>query len=351
MAHCTAFALAGSLASCAGKPPLAGPATAPPRAVERSPSADVLSPATSEEREIAGRLRDIVGHLAGRVGERHSQKSWNLAEAADDLARRLEQLGYSVRRQGFVAGDEVVQNLEVTVPGKERGDESVVIGAHYDTAPGTPGADDDASGVSVVVELARRLRASTPARSLRFVLFANGAAPHFRTSTMGSLVYAKELIGHGARISAMLNLHAVGYYSSAARSQRPPPAGTASYPSAGSFIGVLGTSRSGKLVEQVQRALAKSLPMPVVADSAAEILSDDWAFIEAGVPTVSVTDTGPLRNPHHGLASDLPDQLDYDRMSRLVIALSGTIADLATPESPRDPRSLDLSPGSPAPAR
>src|SRR5207247_6038449 len=99
-------------------------------------------------------------------------KSWNYASATDDLARQLEKLGFEARRQGYAIGTDVVQNIEAKVAGGRHGDESIVVGAHYDTEHGTPGADDNASGVAGVVELARLFRDKKPNRTVRFVFFA-----------------------------------------------------------------------------------------------------------------------------------------------------------------------------------
>lgn len=325
---CRAVCVVSLVAGCAA-PSAVGKRTAQAPGTDEAKVA-ALPAANEEERGIEERLREVVTYLAVNVGERHAQKSWNLAEATDGLARRLEKMGYEVRRHGFAVGEDVVQNLEVVVPGKERGDETVVVGAHFDTAAGSPGADDDASGVAAVLELARQFHGRKLSRSVRFVFFANGAPPNFRTSAAGSLSYAKGLLSSGARVTAMLNISGIGFYSADAGTQRQPESGKSAYPSAGSFLAVLGSSRSKDLVQYVTQTLGKELPLPVVADPAAEVVSDDWAFDEAGVPTVSVTDTGLLRNPHYRTATDLPDTLDFDRMARVVRALSTLVEGLGT---------------------
>lgn len=293
-----------------------------------------LPPATAEERALAERLRSVVQHLSVDVGERHGEKEWNYAQATDDLATVFEKMGFSVRRQGFRSGDDVAQNLEVTVAGKGKASEAVVVGAHYDTARGTPGADDDASGVAAVVELARTFHDRHPARSVRFVLFANGELPHAKTDAMGSLVYAKELVTQGVRVAAMLSLDGLGHYAKDGGSEQYPAGVAARFPAAGNFIAVIGDDRSRDLVNGVTHTLSGHAPVVVIGDVAASGAaysddSDHWAFWTVGVPAVMVTDGGPYRSAHHHRATDLPEHLDFDRMARVVEGLGAVLDELA----------------------
>jgi hypothetical protein len=300
-----------------------------------APSSGQLPEATAEERDLAGRLKAAVTRLAVEVGERNMDKSWNFATATDDLARELEKMGYEARRQGYTIGTDVVQNIEAKVAGGRHGDESVVVGAHYDTERGTPGADDNASGVAAVLELARIYRDKKPDRTIRFVLFANEEAPFSQTEQMGSLVYAKDLVAHGTRVVAMLSLESIGYFSTEAGSQHYPPALSSRYPTTGDFIAVVGNEASRALCENLTRVLKRSATLPVVGDVLPDSVpeasrSDHWAFWKLGLPAVMVTDTAPFRNPHYHKATDLPDRLDFDRMARVVSGLARTLEVLAT---------------------
>src|SRR5262249_46211046 len=151
-------------------------------------------------------LRKTVQHLAVEIGERNAAQSWNLATATDDLALSLEKLGYEVRRQGIVAGDAVVQNLAVHVSGGEHGGQAIVVGAHFDTAEGTPGADENASGAAAVLELARAFYSAKPKRALHFALFVNSGPPYTLTDKMGSIAYAKALKAEGLDVRGMVAL-------------------------------------------------------------------------------------------------------------------------------------------------
>jgi hypothetical protein len=321
----------------AANPP-AAPNVAPGSGV--APQGAALTEPTPEERDLAGRLKATVTHLSVEVGERNMDKSWNFASATDDLARDLEKMGYVARRQGYTIGTDVAQNIEAKVGGGRHGGESVVVGAHYDTEHGTPGADDNASGVAAVMELARLFRDKKPDRTIRFVLFANEEAPFSQTEQMGSLVYAKDLVAQGTRVVAMLSLESIGYFSTEPGSQHYPPQLSSRYPTTGDFIAIVGNEASRGLCESLTRELKRSATLPVVGDVLPDAVpeasrSDHWAFWKLGVPAVMVTDTAPFRNPHYHKATDLPDRLDFDRMGRVVSALAKAIDVLAT--GPREP--------------
>jgi hypothetical protein len=326
-----------------GCSPRAANSPATPHAVPASGGAAqnaALAAPTPEERDLAVRLKATVTHLSVEVGERNMEKSWNFASATDDLARDLEKMGYEARRQGYTIGTDVVQNIEAKIGGGRHGDESVVVGAHYDTERGTPGADDNASGVAAVVELARLFRDKKPDRTIRFVFFANEEAPFAQTEQMGSLVYAKDLVAHGTRVVAMLSLESIGYFSTEPASQHYPPQLSARYPTTGDFIAVVGNEASRGLCENLTRELKSFATLPVVGDVLPDAVpeasrSDHWAFWKLGLPAVMVTDTAPFRNPHYHKATDLPDRLDFDRMSRVVAALAKAVEVLAT--GPREP--------------
>jgi hypothetical protein len=321
-----------ALAACAPKPPNSPqgfvPAAAPALEAHAADPA-TLSPPTAEEQDLAERLRATVTHLAADIGERNIGKGWNLASATDDLARTLEKMGYEVRRQGIVVGDDVVQNLEVRAGGGEHGAESLVVAAHFDTATGSPGADDNASGTAAVVELARLFRERKTSRAIRFALLANGEAPYFGTEQMGGLVYAKQLVRENAGVVGMMSVDGIGVYGSVRSTQKVE----AGFPDTPDFVAVLGNEASRALLEKVARSM-KSATMNVAAavlapESGAISESDQWAFWKLGLPAVLVTDTGSLRDAHHDTKTDLPSELDFDRMARVVAALARTIEALA----------------------
>jgi hypothetical protein len=285
------------LAACgprAGTAPAGTPAISAAAALPRATGPAPLAPLREEEKELAKRLSTTVGHLAGDIGERNVDRAWNLASATDDLAITLEKIGFSVRRQGVRAGDDIVQNLEVRVPGGEKGRELVVVGAHFDSAKGSPGADAGASGAAAVLELARSFQNAKPSRALCFTLFVNGEAPHHGTPSMGALQYAKDLLASGLEVKGMIALDGIGAYSTVEGSQKTPEG----------FAGA-------------------------VLPEGAAFPGDHWAFEAVGVPAVLVTDTGAARSPHPRQKTDVPANLDFDRMARVVTALQVALREYA----------------------
>lgn len=334
------FATLGVLAvaACAPAVTTKPPATAPVAATAPSaPASPVLPPLTAEQAELATRLRATVTHLATDIGERNLGDSWKLATATDDLARTLEKMGYEVRRQGIPIGDDVVQNLEATSGGGKHGDESIVVGAHYDTAKGTPGADDDATGVAALIELARAFYGKKTSRVVRFALFANEEEPYFATPQMGSVVYAKDLVAHGVTVAGMLSLESLGVFATTPGSQGAPKNNAAKYPNIGDFIAIESNDASRPFSDRVAASLRKNGALPVVsvladADRAPANSGDQWVFDELHVPAVMITDTRALRDAANHQAGDVPERLDYDRLARVVSALEVTLDELLSGE-------------------
>jgi hypothetical protein len=302
-----------------------------------------LPPLSPEERALRDELRHDVEALASRIGERHLLKPESLARAAAYLEGELTAAGYAVRRQTYetpreafqrtAGADHVFHNLEAERPGGAQAGEIVVVGAHYDTVPGAPGANDNASGTAAILALARRFRDRAPSRTVRFVLFTNEEL-YFQQPWMGSLVYARALRQRGDRVVTMLSLETIGYYTDAPGSQRYPTPLNLLYPSTGSFIGFVGNFASRGQVRAAIAAFRRHAHVPSEGAAIPPILpgvswSDHWAFWRAGYPGVMVTDTAPYRYPYYHTAHDTPDKLDYDRMAQVVAGLELMLAELA----------------------
>jgi hypothetical protein len=172
-----------------------------------------LPPLVPAEEESRARLSAHVAELAGRIGERNFRRPEALAAAAAYVEAELAALGYQVVSQPFTVDGQPFRNVEATLAGHERADEVVVVGGHYDSVVGTPGADDNATGTAAVIELARLLRDVPLERTVRFVAFVNEEPPFFLTAHMGSRVYARAAARRGDRIVAMLSLETIGYYT------------------------------------------------------------------------------------------------------------------------------------------
>ena len=208
----------------------------------------------------------------------------------------------------------------------------VVVGAHYDTVPGSPGADDNASAVAALIELAGMLgREGLP---IRFVAFANEELPYFMGPDMGSWVSAKRSRDRGEKLSAMLSLEMLGYYSDRPGSQRYPPPLGLFYPDRANFIAFVGDLGAFALVRKSVAAFRKHSTFPSEWLAGPSFIpgvthSDHWSFRNLGFPAIMVTDTAYNRNPHYHQASDTPDTLDYARMSQVTLGLAAMLKELA----------------------
>ncbi|OGU06651.1 MAG: aminopeptidase [Geobacteraceae bacterium GWC2_58_44] len=292
-----------------------------------------LPPLSSEQSRLRDRLRQDVYLLGREIGERNTRHYRSLGLAAQHVSTRFLELGLPVREEPYrIEGKEMV-NIEAELKGTTRAAEIVVIGAHYDSAPGSPGANDNASGVAAMLELARLFKDAEPTRTVRFIAFVNEEPPYFLTETMGSRVYARRARGRGDKIVAMLSLETIGYYSDRPKSQQYPAPLNLFYPDSGNFIGFVGDLSSRDLVRRAIGTFRKTTRFPsegVAAPGAIPGIgwSDHWSFWQAGYPAIMITDTALFRYPHYHAPSDTPEKLDYERMARVVLGIGRVVEDL-----------------------
>jgi len=291
-------------------------------------------PLTDNEQLIHDNLKRHVSALAGDIGERNVWRDGSMAAAAAYIRRTLIDAGYTVNIQSFTSRGVTVNNLEAVLPGKAHAEEIIVVGAHYDSVADSPGANDNASGVAAMLELARLLAGTALPRSVHFVAFANEEAPFFYGDEMGSNRYAARARAQGARIEAMLSLETIGYYTDQNGSQRYPFPFNLFYPNTGNFIGFVGNLSSRGLVRRAVGAFRAHTAFPsegVAAPSGIEGVhwSDHWSFWEAGYPAIMVTDTAPFRYPDYHRATDVPGALDYVGLARVTGGLVEVIEVLA----------------------
>ena len=289
-----------------------------------------LDPLTEHEQALSTELREHVGVLAGKIGERNLIRVRALRAAADYLRASLAGMGYDVREQAFRVEGEEVRNLEVEVKGSARPEEIVLIGAHYDSVIGAPGANDNASGVAALVALARWAREREFARTVRFVAFVNEEPPFFQSKAMGSRVYAREAKKRGEKIVAMLSLETIGCYTDAKGSQSYPVPFSFLYPKTGNFIAFVGNVGSRDLVHRVISIFRETTKFPSEGAAAPGWIpgigwSDQWSFWQEGYSGVMVTDTALFRYAEYHTERDLPEMLDYERMARVVAGLEHVI--------------------------
>ena len=293
-----------------------------------------LPPLTDTETMVQANLERHVNMLAGTIGERNVWHYAALKAAADYIRSQFESMGYTVFEQPFTAEGKTVTNIEVVLGGAGHQAEEVVIGAHYDSVLGSPGANDNASGVAGLLEIARLLAAQEVPRVLRFVAFVNEEPPFFYTDAMGSRVYARKATERGARLAGMLSLETIGFYADEAGSQRYPFPFGFFYPNTGNFVGFVGNLTSRGLVHRVVGSFRRHTSFPSEATAAPGWLqgigwSDHWSFWREGYPAVMVTDTALFRYHAYHTAADRPEILHYDRFARVVTGLARVALELA----------------------
>ena len=295
-------------------------------------AAPTLTPA---EEGLRGELSTHVQVLGGEIGERNLARYPQLQKAERYIEGQFSGAGYQVRPDRYEVQGKNCANLEAELPG--RSPEIVLIGAHYDSVYGAPGANDNASGVAALLALARRFAGTSNALTLRWVAFVNEEPPYFQTPRMGSAVYAAGCRARGERIKAMISLETVGYFSNEKGSQRYPALGLGLlYPRQGNFIGFVGNIASRALLREVIGQFRDHARIPSEGGALPAFVpgvgwSDQWAFWQQSYPGIMVTDTAPFRYPHYHQASDTPDKLDYESMTRVVLGLEPAIRRLANP--------------------
>ncbi len=299
------------------------------------PCKDFLPSLNNEEIKYREMIRKDIEHLADEIGERNIQQYENLCKAADFIHSSLEHVGYEVQRQSYKVAGKTCYNIEAEISGDRKGNEIVIIGSHYDSVIGSPGANDNGSGVAAMLALAKAFYNKDVSRSLRFVAFVNEEPPYFRTAKMGSLVYAKRCRKRGENILAMLSLETIGYYLDQPGSQHYPfPLGFL-YPSTGNFVAFVSNLRSRRLNQKVIASFSRHVQFPAEIGSWPGVFpgigwSDQWAFWRMGYPAIMVTDTAPFRYPFYHTRLDTPDKIMYDHLSRVVVGLRPVVADLVT---------------------
>lgn len=278
--------------------------------------------------KLANRLRDHTIYLSQHIGERHLWRDGSLVRSADYIESQLLQAGYEPARQEYKAYRQTVANIIAAKKGSKQ--ETIVIGAHYDSVPGSPGADDNASGVAGILELAR-LTANAPSRySLVFAAFVNEESPTFGSDLMGSMQYAKSLKERRKNILLMISLEMIGFF----RKDKPQgyPVGLMRrfFPHNADFIAVVGDFGSSKYVFRLARYIRRFGGMKASALVAPRQFggierSDQKAFWHYGFRALMVTDTAGFRNPNYHRETDTADTLDFEMSARVVCGIHGAL--------------------------
>ncbi len=277
--------------------------------------------------QIRANLTKHLHYLSVTLGDRSIYRPGKLQAAEDYVFQEFTALEYTPRRQTYRFMEEKVSNI---IAGDENPDGFYILGAHFDTVSGTPGADDNASAVAVLLEVARLARTRPRPKPWTFIGFTLEEPPAFDTPAMGSRVYAQAARQRSARILGMLCLEMVGYYSQAPNSQSLPLAlKLMGFPTTGNFINLVSDWPSKPLLNRLEAALKGGCRLPAIALAVPfggrllpEVrLSDHASFWDEGYSAVMLTDTAFMRNPHYHSPDDTMDRLDPDAMTELILGL------------------------------
>ena len=289
----------------------------------------------TDKGEIESNLRLHVDRLAGLIGPRYLEKPKTIIATIGYIEGQWAGMGYKSSRECYDALGLEATNLIIEQTGHKLADEIILLGAHYDTVFTTPGADDNASAVAVLLEVSRLLREHNSKRTIRYVAFACEEPPYFNVGCMGSQHHARQARLRGDKILGMLCLEMVGYYNTAAHSQTVPPLIPKwlhrFFPHRGDFLAAVGNMPSWKLCWSFRRGFkrgARSMPLFSIClpEKINEIrLSDNSSFWDQGYRALMLTDTSFLRNPNYHRATDTPETLDYQRMTEVTLGVASAM--------------------------
>jgi len=275
---------------------------------------------------------ETVRHLSEEIGQRSYLDFPELAGTVDFIEDKFSSFGYSVVREDFTYNGKTYYNIFSDIRGTEKNEDGMLlVGAHYDTVIGTPGADDNASGIAGLLELARLSSQSPPRRTIRFATFCLEEPPAFMTSRMGSYVHAKRCKEKRDRIHGMISLEMLGYYADQKGSQLYPfPPFRFFYPDRGNFIAFVGNISSRHFTTKMRDAFRSRSSLPVETLHGISLIpgvdfSDHRSFWKFGFPAFMITDTAFYRNPNYHAPGDTADTLDYEKMAELIRGLHKAI--------------------------
>ncbi len=278
-------------------------------------------------------LRSHVYRLSHEIGDRNLFEYAKLDEAAAYIAGEFEEYGYRTELEEFPVSGKTARNIIARKVGAGKPDEVIIVGAHYDTCY-NPGADDNASAVAGLLELARSFAGEETGRTIKFIAFVNEEPPFFKSEKMGSRVHARNARARGEKIEAALILEMIGSYSNEPNSQKYPPLFGPFFPNRADFICVVGSFRFRSLVKKVGAIFKEHSDFPIETIAAPAFVpgidfSDHWSFWKENYPAVMITDTAFYRYAHYHQPTDTYEKLDYKSMAAVVEGLKYVIAKLA----------------------
>lgn len=293
---------------------------------------------TQTESITSQNLKRHLDKLCIEIGERDFQHPENLQKSIDYIKGELETMGYKVELQEaptpkFISNTkQTFFNIVAEKKGTKFPDQIIVVGGHYDSVAGHDcvGADDNASAIAVLLELARLLKDTEPEKTLRFVAFCNEEPPFFNTEYMGSFVYAKNCKDQSENIEAMFCLEMLGYYSDIKGSQNYPyPLNTVLrliFGDKGNFVAFISNMDSRGLMAKSLETFRDSTEFPSQGVALPSFVTGvDWSdhrsFWAQGYKAIMIGDTALYRNKYYHTPEDTPEKLDYDKMARVTMGV------------------------------
>ncbi|PIV39709.1 MAG: aminopeptidase [Candidatus Omnitrophica bacterium CG02_land_8_20_14_3_00__42_8] len=274
------------------------------------------------------KLKRHVVKLSNEIGDRNISNYENLKKTADYIVVQFLSYGYNVTFQKYSVAGKEVKNIIALKTGSRFPNEIILLGAHYDSCF-NPGADDNASGISGLLELARMIANKKVDRTIEFIAFVNEEPPFFKTEVMGSRIYAKECKAENKNIRAIIVFDLIGFYSNKPFSQRYPVILGLFFPNKGNFIGVFGNFKSRYLARQITRIFKNNSSFPIASIALDFIpgidFSDHWSFWKEGYPAVMISDTAFLRHKNYHKNTDTWEKLNYKDMACVIEGIYGVL--------------------------
>ncbi len=276
------------------------------------------------------RLKAHVEIISKKLFPRNYKEITNLNSCAEYIAKNFAEAGAEIQRQEFT----VEGNAYVNVIGRfgKGQPEKIIVGAHYDAVQGTPGADDNASGVAGLIELSYLIGKAHLNKGIELVAYSLEEPPFFGTDMMGSVEHASSI--RSERIKGVIVLEMIGYYNETWGSQSyPMPLLNFIYPNRGNFIGIVGKTDQKEFTKKIKIGMKGTTDLPVYSINAPESVpgidfSDHRNYWPYGLNAVMITDTAFYRNKEYHKIGDTLDRLDYNRMSKVVVGVFEAIRKL-----------------------
>jgi len=280
---------------------------------------------------------DIVRHLSVEIGERAHANYENLVRTRDYIKGRFTAAGANPVEQEYTAEGRKVSNIVVEIPGSRSPERVIVVGAHYDTVEGTPGADDNATAVAGLLEMHRLLSAHRPARTVRFVAFTLEEPPFFSSDLMGSMQYAKSCEKRKDPIDFMICLEMLGFGGRWVKQSYPFEDMRKNYPSSGNFLAVVSLPSSSEfayLWKNTWNTHSRKKILDMIGPSSVPGISfsDHYSFNRHGFKSIMLTDTAFFRNTNYHTEKDTIDTLNFRFLSYNIWYSYLTLLDIANRE-------------------